>query len=31
VRTRPRSINVKLKANSRTQAVAIGRRMGLIN
>ena len=31
VRTHLRSINAKLSANSRTQAVAIGRRLGLID
>ena len=31
VRTHLRSINAKLKASSRTQAVAIGRRLGLID
>jgi LuxR family maltose regulon positive regulatory protein len=30
VRTHLRSINMKLTARSRTQAVAIGRRLGLI-
>lgn len=31
VRTHLRSINVKLQTNSRTQAVAIGRRLGLVD